>query len=118
MKRWVPLIAVVLALLPLPAGADTARFKAFGDPGSFHWHPEARRIEPGDKIVWANATGTRHTVTAYKGKWDKDASIEPEGKTAAKFPRAGTYRFRCTLHSTLTDGVCDGMCGTVKVRAP
>nr|MBA2599946.1 hypothetical protein [Actinomycetota bacterium] len=36
-------------------------------------------------------------------------------RTAKRFRRAGTYRYRCARHSSIVDGACRGMCGIVHV---
>jgi plastocyanin len=116
------LLVVVIAagsiLVPATSLADTKRFRAAGAPGSFHWEPSVRRIFRGDRIVWRNPTGVQHTVTAYRGRWSKNTLIGPGERTAKRFRRAGRYKFRCTIagHSSLQDGRCSGMCGTVRVR--
>jgi plastocyanin len=81
-----------------------------------HWSPTTVRISTGDVIKWRGVSGT-HTVTAYGANWrfNKDLSTgDVEDRT---FRRAGAFRFRCTFHSTLTDGHCSGMCGKVVVRS-
>jgi plastocyanin len=116
------LLVVVIAagsiLVPATSLADTKRFRAAGAPGSFRWEPSVRRIFRGDRIVWRNPTGVQHTVTAYRGRWSKNTLIGPGERTAKRFRRAGRYKFRCTIagHSSLQDGRCSGMCGTVRVR--
>jgi plastocyanin len=94
---------------------ETSRVKAVGSPGSFRWKPATKEISKGDKVVWKNSTSADHTVTAYGGGWSKDARFGPGESVRAKFGRTGTYRYRCKLHSTLSDGNCSGMCGKVKV---
>jgi plastocyanin len=81
-----------------------------------HWSPTTVRISRGDIIKWRAVSGS-HTVTAYGGNWafNKDLSTgDVEDRT---FRRAGTFRFRCTIHSTLANGQCSGMCGKVVVRS-
>jgi plastocyanin len=116
-------ITAGLILTPVSSLADTKRFRAAGQPGSFRWEPTVRRIFKRDRIVWKNPTGTSHTVTAYRGRWSKNTLIRPGERTAKRFRRAGVYKFRCTInagtpaaHSTLQNGQCSGMCGRVRVR--
>lgn len=118
-------LGAAIALAPAASIADTKRFQAAGSAGEWRWEPEIRRIVKGDRIVWKNPTGTTHTVTAWKGNWSKDTQIASGESTAKRFRRAGVYRFRCTVgsgtsfaHSTVQDGKCSGMCGTVRVRQP
>ena len=81
-----------------------------------HWSPTTVRISTGDVIKWKAVSGS-HTVSAYGGNWafNKDLSTgDVEDRT---FRRAGTFRFRCMIHSTLVNGQCSGMCGKVVVRS-
>ena len=119
-KRLVALVvmALGLALVPAPSLGDTARVRATGSPGSFEWTPDFRHITKGDRIVWKNTTDSRHTVTAYSPNWSKNTSLPPGERTAKKFRRTGTYKFRCmvTGHSSLdSSGNCTGMCGEIHV---
>jgi plastocyanin len=116
-------ITAGLVLTPASSLADTKRFRAAGQAGSFRWEPTVRRIAKRDRIVWKNPTGTSHTVTAYGGRWSKNTLLSPGEKTAKRFRRPGVYKFRCTInagtpaaHSTLQGGQCSGMCGRVRVR--
>ena len=78
------------------------------------WHPKTVTISAGDRVTW-KAVDTTHTVTAYKGDWSKDVTLSPGEKTHKTFNNTGTYKFRCTIHSDIVAGVCEGMCGKVKV---
>ncbi|MGH2729783.1 MAG: cupredoxin domain-containing protein [Actinomycetota bacterium] len=117
--------AVCMVGLSAPAIGDTKTIKAFGDPGSFHWHPKSREISKGDKIVWKNTTNTQHKVVAYGDNWSKDSTIAANGgKTSKRFKKTGTFKFRCTIgegtpsaHSELSGGQCEGMCGKVRVTS-
>lgn len=117
----VAVVAIVMSLLfgVVPSVADTSRIKAAGSSSSgWRWDPASRTISPGDRIVWKNPTGKRHTVTAYGGGWGKSTTIDPGERTSQRFSSRGTYKFRCTVqgHSTISDGRCIGMCGKVVVR--
>ena len=81
-----------------------------------HWSPTIVRISTGDTIKWKAVSGT-HTVTAYGGNWAFNHGLATGQVEDRRFRRAGTFRFRCTIHSTLTNGQCSGMCGKVVVRS-
>ena len=79
------------------------------------WNPAKTSISKGVKVVWKNPTTTTHTVTAYSKNWSKNVTLSPGATTSFVFKNTGTFKFRCTIHSTLVGGVCSGMCGVVKV---
>ena len=80
------------------------------------WNPATTSVAHGTKVVWKNPTTSPHTVTAWGGGWSKNTTIAAGGgHTAFTFQARGTYKFRCTFHSTVVSGVCSGMCGVVKV---
>jgi len=31
------------------------------------------------------------------------------------FNKRGTFRYYCTIHGSVSNGVCDGMCGAIRV---
>ncbi|MCJ7832545.1 MAG: plastocyanin/azurin family copper-binding protein [Actinobacteria bacterium] len=78
--------------------------------------PKIVRVSKGTKAVWRNTSAITHNVTATGGRWSKAATMAPGSATSFTFKRVGTYRYRCTLHSSLTSGKCTGMCGKVVVR--
>jgi plastocyanin len=78
------------------------------------WNPERVTIDTGDTVRWRSVSGT-HTVTAFGGGWSKDTRIAEGEATRRTFNSTGTFKFRCTLHSTLSSGTCSGMCGRVRV---
>ena len=79
-----------------------------------HWSPTTVRISRGDVVKWRAISGT-HTVTAYGANWSFNKHLSPGEVEDRRFRRAGTFRFRCTFHSTLSNGHCSGMCGKVVV---
>jgi plastocyanin len=79
-----------------------------------HWSPTTVRISKGSTIKWKAVSGT-HTVTAYGGNWHFNHDLAMGQVENRRFTHAGTFRFRCTIHSTLTNGHCSGMCGKVVV---
>ena len=82
------------------------------------WSPTVREIVKGDRIVWRNPTDDFHNVKSQGSNWSYFENL-PEGETAAKrFRRTGTFKYRCSLHSSIENGVCHGMCGRIKVLRP
>ena len=113
--RILLLAAAVLSTLVLTPGASEgarARVKATSNRT---WDPDFRHILKGDKIIWKNPTGIDHTVTAYRQNWDKNTRLDPDERTSKRFRKTGTFKYRCRIHSTLSDGECSGMCGEIHV---
>ena len=93
-----------------PSNAATVRIRGRAQ----RWHPHSVSITKGTRVVW-RAVDTTHTVTAYRGNWSKNTTIAAGDSTRFTFKSAGTYKFRCTIHSSLSQGVCSGMCGKIVV---
>ena len=79
-----------------------------------HWSPTTVSISTGDVIKWRGVSGT-HTVSAYGGNWSFNKDLSTGDVEDRTFRHAGTFKFRCMFHSTLTNGQCSGMCGKVVV---
>lgn len=80
----------------------------------YKWKLRAVSVATGTKVTWRSVVGL-HNVTSTSSNWSKSTTISAGQTTSFTFKKAGTYRFRCTLHSTLTSGKCSGMCGKVVV---
>jgi plastocyanin len=110
--RLVVILAAAMALvLPSTAQASVLIKATSGDV----FRPHKVSIAKGTKVVWKNTASFKHTVTSYSRNWSKNVTLTPGSTTSFTFKSAGTYKFRCTIHSTLTNGVCSGMCGKVVV---
>jgi plastocyanin len=107
---------VALALGPaLPAQASTLiQAKGIACASSARYVPSSVSVAKGTTVVWKSVCN-KHTVTAYGGNWSKDTTIAKGQTTSRKFTSNGTFRFRCRFHSSLSSGVCSGMCGRVSV---
>lgn len=101
--------------LPVPVSAAIARVKATTERT---WSPSPVRISKGDRVVFKNPTTEPHDFKPYKGPWKSKTKVWLyEGESVKRrFTRKGTYYYRCALHAEMIDGVCDGMCGVVRVR--
>ncbi|MEA2497680.1 MAG: Copper binding protein plastocyanin/azurin family [Actinomycetota bacterium] len=114
-RRFVGAFVLAGALAAVPVASQGATFtvRATGDRT---WKPAGLTVAAGSKVVWKNPSGDRHNVTAYKGAWSKNSTIEEGERTSFTFKKSGTYKYRCTLHSVVDNGVCSGMCGKVRVN--
>jgi len=83
---------------------------------SYKWQPGITSVVHGTKVTWKAVSGS-HTVTSISKNWSKNSSLSAGGSTSFTFKTAGTYRFRCTIHSTYDSATkkCSGMCGKVVV---
>lgn len=105
-------IVVLLTFTGAPAHAQAFQIRARSTPFSFS--PAAPHVAVGRVVRWTAVSGT-HSVTATSANWSKNTIIRPGSPTTFRFQRAGTYRYRCRFHSSMTGGQCTGMCGRVLV---
>jgi plastocyanin len=112
---WVRAVVVALVAtgLLLPAQPSLARRYKVSVSGN-RWSPAQRSIPKGNVIVWRNSSSRLHNVVAYGGNWRKSASLGAGQRTKKRFRKRGTFKYRCTLHSSLNKR-CRGMCGVVHV---
>jgi len=115
-RSWLVFVlagAIVVAVAAAALGAVLVRGLRTDD-GRNVWRPRRVDITAGQVVKWKAVEGS-HTVTAYGGNWSKDVTLSQGETTRKRFNDEGTYKFRCTFHSTLSSGVCSGMCGKVLV---
>ncbi len=98
----------------IPSASGATLIRGVSTSNGFRWRPKVTDVAKGTKVTWKAVSGT-HTVTAYKGNWNKNTTINSGQTTSFTFNNTGVYKFRCTLHSTLSNGTCSGMCGKVVV---
>jgi plastocyanin len=67
----------------------------------FAFKPRAVTIAKGTKVVWTNKGAVTHTSTSNKGVWDS-GSIAPGDTFSRVFKKAGTFKYHCTIHPTMT----------------
>jgi plastocyanin len=104
-------VVVLLTFTQLPASGQAFRIQARSDRT---FSPVAPHVAIGRVVRWT-ASGT-HTVTATSMNWSKNTRLSSGQTTRFRFRQAGTYRYRCTIHSTMVGGQCQGMCARVIVR--
>jgi plastocyanin len=111
-KLWVVGAAVTAVILAsaLPASAAVLVVGKCDN----RWHPSKVVITKGTTVKW-KAGCHSHTVTAYSKNWSKNVTLSQGQTTRKTFNSKGTFKYRCRFHSTLTNGVCAGMCGKVVV---
>ena len=120
----VALAASVLLVVALSAGAEasvpgrgtTTIIRGVGSYySSPHWSPIVTRIAHGTTIEWLAVTN-HHRIAAYGGNWTYNRALPNGGHVDRRFAARGTFLFRCLIHSSLVNGVCQGMCGRIIVH--
>jgi plastocyanin len=105
---------LTIALVIASIGVPTASAATLVRGSSMRWHPATATIARGGVIKW-KAVDTRHTVTSYGASWSFSRSLAAGTSTTRTFNRAGTYRYYCTIHGSVSGGTCTGMCGKIVV---
>jgi plastocyanin len=107
-------LAVTAAVMTATAGVSSAQVAATIKGRDQRWHPGRVTISAGQTVRW-KAVDTTHTVTSYGGGWSKDTRLSAGETTKKTFNSSGTYKFYCTIHGSVSGGVCSGMCGRIRV---
>jgi plastocyanin len=103
----------VLTLAPAPsasagprtdpvAAGSIARVK-MADGNLFR--PRTVSIARGDVVKWVNRDNVSHTSTG--SGWDS-GNVAPGDSFRRRFRRAGTFRYRCSIHPSMTGTVVVG----------
>ncbi len=102
-----------LAVLPATSASATSLIRGVGT----HWSPISTSFLRGGSVRWT-AVSNSHQVKAFGGNWTYQSRILHPGQTtlARTFNTRGTFRFYCTIHGSVVNGVCHGMCGRIVVR--
>ena len=110
------LILAAACLLALGAGSAMAGGHTVKATSGNAWNPAKTTVTRGSRVTWRNPTYQDHPIVAYGGNWSFSKSLSHGGSVSRTFNSAGTFKFRCTLHSYMSGGVCHGMCGRVVVQ--
>lgn len=73
------------------AAATTAKVKIV----DFAFKPRTIDISRGSTVKWTNRGSVSHTVT-FKGF--KSGTLAPGNAFSHKFPKAGTFKYHCSIH--------------------
>jgi plastocyanin len=109
--RALPVLLIVSALVWLATPAFAATIVK-GD-GSV-WKPSSVTIDRGEAVRW-KAVFRTHILKAYGGNWTFRQRLDEGESVRHRFTSKGTFRFFCTIHGSVSGGVCTGMCGKVRV---
>ena len=78
------------------------------------WSPTKVSIHVGQKVRWTAVSGS-HTVKSYSSNWSYFRSLDQGTSRSRAFNSTGVFKFYCTIHGSVSGGICSGMCGRVRV---
>ena len=113
------LAALTIALALMAGSVGTADAVTVGVRGIFNgtrfvWSPTMKAITRGVTVRWRAVDGS-HTVKSRGTNWTFFRNV-PNGTSVTRtFNRRGTFRYFCTIHGSVVNGVCSGMCGRIVV---
>lgn len=130
-KALVVLMGAIMGIAVVPSTSlarhDVVRARRVG-PGDFRWRDsetgssQTHLFSVPHRLKWRNPpNGVRHNVTFYREPRGVNVrnigSLAPGETKARRIPRAGFYRYRCTIHSGFDqNGNCRGMCGRIRAH--
>jgi plastocyanin len=91
--------AVATAVAVVPAQAGSTRTVAVKNNA---FSPTTVKVKKGGKVVWKwTQGGVPHNVTPAGGGAGSKTSSRKGFTFTKSFPRAGTFRYVCTIHSSM-----------------
>jgi plastocyanin len=97
-----------------PASAVTVGVRAVFNGTRYVWTPAVRTISPGTTIRWRAVNGG-HNIKSRGANWSYFRTLASGTTRTRTFNRRGTFRYYCTIHGSVVNGVCSGMCGRIVV---
>jgi plastocyanin len=96
------------------ADAVTVGVRGVFNGSRFVWSPAVKSINRGVIVRWRSVEGS-HTVKSRGTNWSYFRNVPVGTSVARTFTRRGTFRYYCTIHGSVVNGVCSGMCGRIVV---
>lgn len=116
-RRGFAALAIAVSVTAGAAGiadAATVGVRGIFNGSRYVWSPKVREINRGSAIRWRAVDGD-HNVKSRGANWSYFRNL-PAGRAVTRtFNRRGTFRYYCTIHGSLSNGVCSGMCGRIVV---
>jgi plastocyanin len=105
-------LALTAMLLTSMSGVAQAatRIEASGTS----WSPTRVSIHVGQRVRWIAVSGN-HTIHSYGGNWSYSRTLDQGTSRRRTFGSTGVFKFYCTIHGSVSGGICSGMCGRVRV---
>jgi plastocyanin len=67
---------------------------------NYSFQPESITINKGESVTWVNDDSVTHTVTSDTNLFDS-GSISADGNFTYTFSQSGTFRYHCSIHSSM-----------------
>ena len=96
------------------ANAVTVGVRGIFNGSRFVWSPKVRDINRGTTIRWRAVDGN-HNVKSRGANWSYFRNLPVGTGVSRTFNNRGTFRYFCTIHGRVSNGVCNGMCGVIRV---
>lgn len=106
MTSKIRLALVVVVVLGLLAVTGCSKAKTAGPAKmvtitSEGFAPSDLIIKEGTTVTWTNLDATIHTVSSTASVFDSGV-VQPKGKFSYTFDKAGTYRYGCSIVTSMS----------------
>lgn len=116
-RKGIAALAITVAMIAGPAGpadAVTVGVRGIFNGSRYVWSPKVREINRGVTVRWRAVEGN-HNVKSRGANWSYFRNLPVGTAVRRTFNRRGTFRYYCTIHGRVSNGVCSGMCGRIVV---
>jgi plastocyanin len=116
-RKGIAALAVAIGLILGTSGmadAVTVGVRGVFNGTRYVWSPKVKSITRGTTVRWRAIDGG-HTVKSRGANWTYFRNLPLGTSVARTFNRRGTFRYYCTIHGHVANGVCTGMCGSIVV---
>jgi plastocyanin len=118
-RRHRGIVVLALSLATISGTAGIADAVTVGVRGVFNgtryvWSPKVRNVARTTTVRWRAVDGS-HNIRSRSANWNFFRSVPIGTSTAKTFNRRGKFRYYCTIHGNLANGVCSGMFGSIVV---
>lgn len=82
-------------------GGGAATMKAVVSIQGFAFRPDPVAVLVGGTVTWTNKDSVAHTVTFDAGSLTSSKNLDSGATFTASFPKAGSYTYHCSIHSSM-----------------
>jgi plastocyanin len=107
-------LALALTTLVLLSMTGIAQAVTTIQASGTSWSPTRVSIHVGQKVRWTAVSGN-HTIRSYSANWSYFRTLDQGTSRSRAFNSTGVFKFYCTIHGSVSGGICSGMCGRVRV---